>query len=161
MKITLCATFLVSLILLVAWPALSQEKQTLNTDILRDQIKKLESINIEGKSTSIQAIHRRALLNAYKQFQLALQQEIEDLRSIPGAVGSADTETQQEIASQLRKLGQENTEASLKIQDLTNSQQTVASSEASSPRCPAAPILTTATESSDEARMVQPRRAVV
>jgi hypothetical protein len=160
MKLALRATLLVSLILLVAWPAVSQEKQSLNTDILRDQIRKLESINIEGKSTSIQAIHRRALLNAYKQFQSALQQEIEDLRNIQGAVGSANTETQQEIASQLRKLGQENMEASLKIQDLTSSQQTVASSEASR-RGPAGPILTTATESSDEARMVQPRGAVV
>jgi hypothetical protein len=153
MKITLRATLLVILIFLVAWPALSQEKQSLNTDILRDQIKKLESINIEGKSISIQGIHRRALLSAYKQFQSALQQEIEDLKEIQGAVDVANTETQQEIASQLRKLGQENTEASLKVQDLTSSRQAVASSEASSRRGP------TAAESSDE--LVQARGAVV
>ena len=81
MKITMRATLLFSLILLVAWGTQSQEKQGLNTDNLRDQIRKLESINIDGKSTSIQAIHRRALLSVYRQFQSALQQEIDDLRA--------------------------------------------------------------------------------
>jgi len=165
MKITLRATLLVSLVLLVTWPAQSQEKQSLNTDILRDQIKKLESINIKGKSISIQAIHRRALLSVYKQFQLALRQEIEDLRAIQIAVGS-DADMQQETASQLRKLGQENTEASLKIQDLTSSLQTDVSAQVTpgSPDSGTAISTTsneTATESLDSARSVEPHGAVV
>lgn len=157
MKTILRATLLVSLILSVAWPVLSQEKQSLNTDNLREQIKNLEAINVEGKSTSIQEIHKRALVRAYKQFQWALQQEIEDLKNMQKAIADSNTETQQEIASELKKLAQENTDASLKIQDLTGSQPAVTSSEASS-RGPAALISTTAEsagKSPGEARMAQ------
>jgi len=118
MKIALRAISLVSLVLVVTCFAFSQEKQSLNTDVLRNQIKKLESISVEGKSVSVQAIHKRALLSLYKQFQSALQQEIEDLNDIQEAVGSSSLNTQQEIASQLLKLAKENTEADTKIQDL-------------------------------------------
>ena len=81
MKTTLRMT-LIGFLLLLAYPVLSQEKQVLNTDTIREQVRQLESISVEGKSASVQMIHKRALVAAYEQLQTALQQDIEDVRKI-------------------------------------------------------------------------------
>lgn len=159
MKTTLRATLLLSLVLLLTSTAQFQERRSLNTDIFRDQIKKLESINIEGRSSSIQAVHRRALLSVYKQLQLALQQEIEDLKVIQTAVRS-DTVMVEETNNELSKLGEENSEVSHKIQDLMMSAQVTPGSPESGTAI-STTSNETAAESADNARSNEPLGTVV
>jgi hypothetical protein len=120
MKIIRCATWIVALSLLVVGSAHSQQTQTLNTDILRDQINRLESISVEGKSNAIKTAHRRALLSVYKQFQSALRQEMEDLSAIQKALGTSDVILSRQNAANMDRLSQERDQLTLRIQDLSN-----------------------------------------
>jgi hypothetical protein len=163
MRIALRASSIVSLVLLTTCLALSQGKQSLNTDVLRDQIRKLESISVDCKSASVQSIHRRALQSLYTQFQTAIDQEIEDLKNIQGALGSSSAEIQLEIVGQLRKLAQENAAAGTKLKDLVAGLPAGASSEASSDQSMSIPIANQPeTEPVDiRTQLAQPRGAAV
>lgn len=122
MKTTLRLTVLAGILALLATPAFSQQQTVLNADDLREQVRRLESINVDGKSASVQAIHKGALLAAYSQLQKALLQDIEDVKKIRASlVNSPDMERQ--ISAELEKLTQEEKQLDLRSGELSNFQR--------------------------------------
>src|SRR5437764_9740652 len=97
----------------------AQQTRPLNSDVLRDQIRKLEAISVDGKSAAVQTTHKHALIGMYQELKASLESDLEDLRNIQAAVGTSSPDTRQEIVGQLSKLGDEKNEVTIKLQSLT------------------------------------------
>jgi hypothetical protein len=131
MKATLRGILFIGFLLMLAGPVVTQEKPVINTDVLRERVQQLELMNVEGKSASVQSIHKRALLAAYEALQHALSQEIEDVRKIRLTVDDS-TGMQQEVDDELKKLGQEEKEIALKVRALKNPELAIGTRDSSS-----------------------------
>jgi hypothetical protein len=107
----------------------AQDKSAPNSDLLREQIEKLEAISLDGKSSSVQMIQKRALLKMYSQHIAALQQDASDLKSIQSAVSDSDRETKLAVDAQLQKLTAEETAIRQKMQGLMSNLQSIVSPE--------------------------------
>lgn len=92
------------LILLTAWSAFSQE--TLTSDAIREKIKQLKAIAVEGRSASI---HNSALLGWYTQLQSALERERDRLQKIQALTAPSDTKTLEDITNELNRIDSEMT----------------------------------------------------
>lgn len=113
--------------LLFSCPCIAQERQAQNTDVLREKVNQLESININTKPASQQVVFRRALLDVCNQFSAALEQEIGDLKKTQSAISDSDTDLQKAIANQLLMLSKDKSVILDKIQQLRNNAQVIAS----------------------------------
>src|SRR5688572_29657010 len=115
--------------ILLATSTVAQEQQSRDTDLLRVKIEQFENTDITSKSTSVQSIYQRTLLRLYSQLNLALQQDIKDLKNMLSAVGGVDAESHKEITLQIQKLTREQDGASEKIQTLNGDVRTSVSSD--------------------------------
>jgi hypothetical protein len=110
-------------VLMLTCSLVAQETHTLNSDVLREQIKKLEAISVDGRSIVVQTAHKRALLSMCKELKASLGGDLEDLRNIQAVLGTSSADTRRELMDQLSKLSDEENEVTLKIQTLTNALQ--------------------------------------
>jgi len=118
------AAIFAGLFLVTTCSALGQE--TLNTDAIRAEIKKLEAFVIEGRSASFQKVQKSALLGRYVQLQSALQKEIDDLKSIQALTAPSDVQTREGIAKELERLTTEIAEANTMVAGLGKTTPSVA-----------------------------------
>ena len=118
MKRIISAILIAAVFVFTACPAFGQE--VLNPDAIREQIRKLKEISVEGRSVAVQRAHNRALLGLYTQLQTALQQEIDELKKIQALTASSDTATREDIANQLVKLASASTDTDKQIASLQN-----------------------------------------
>jgi hypothetical protein len=130
--------FTLILNLLVVCPVLAQEKQSQDTDLIRAKIEQFEKIDLSSKSASVQLIYKRTLLRLYDQLSAALQKDIRDLKAMQSAVGSANTDSQKEIALELQKLVQEQSETAEKFQTLNDELKGGASTDTAKAQTPPA-----------------------
>jgi hypothetical protein len=124
------AMIAIGFLLVITLPGVAQEQLPVNIDALKAQITELESTNVERRSQALQRIHQRALLEAYRQLQLALSRDIADAKKIRASV--SNEEVAQEIDLELKELIQEESAVSLKIRELRNRELAVTPSQSRS-----------------------------
>src|ERR1700755_1045734 len=107
-----------------AWSVLGQEIS--NSETIRQQIKKLKAMVVDGRSASLQ---NSAIRGWYTQLQVALQREMDDLKKIQAMTAPSDTQTRDEIAKQLQELTSEIAEANTIVAGLGNTPPSVAGSQ--------------------------------
>lgn len=132
-KIYLKGTSILLSLLLLACPLMAQNGQAQDTDALKEQVKQLESIDMNGKSASVQMIRKRTLLKLYEQLQGSLEKDAADLQAILKAISGSNSSDQQEVSAQLRKIEQEKKELRLKIDALRGDLQGASTASAPTP----------------------------
>src|SRR2546427_18025 len=130
------AIFSLASVLFLTSSIFAQQTRTLNSDVLREQIRRLEAISVDGKSAAVQTAHKHALISIYKELKASLESDLKDLMNIQAAVGSSSPDTRQEIVGQLSHLGDEKNQVTTRIQSLTGVLQSsiVADSKSQSDR---------------------------
>lgn len=103
---------------LVACPLLAQEAGSTNSDAIQAQIRTVEAMSIQGKSRVVQEAHKRTLLNLYKQLETALVADLDDLRQLQRATGSAGTRDEK-IEADIRKITDTRDRVVAMVQQLT------------------------------------------
>ena len=89
--------FLVCFILLVK-PAQAQTNPPATSDVLREKINEIESIDAAALSTSVQTSHKRSLLVLYDKYVTALRRDIDALKRIQATMGAeADPQGQEKL----------------------------------------------------------------
>ena len=76
------------LMFLVAYSVVAQQPPKTNSDKLHEQIRNIETINLEGKSAVVQNAQKRVLLALYEDLRTALDLDLQDLKKMRETVGA-------------------------------------------------------------------------
>src|SRR3989442_208247 len=115
MKIVRFTCLLLFFAILTCSSGAGQEKQTDETEVLRKQLRQVETVPVDRKSAVIQDLHKRALLSARKQLVNSIEDDLKALRTMQVAVGASDLETRKGIEAQIQTLTLERNELTARI----------------------------------------------
>src|SRR6266513_1082199 len=109
-------TFLLIGIAIFACSTVSaQEKPADVTQALREQVRQVEMVEVDRKSSVIQALHKRTLLSVRRQLISSIDDDLKALRIMATALGNSDLETRNGIEAQIRSLTQEKNDLTTRI----------------------------------------------
>ena len=132
MKTIKHAFLVVGLMILICSSGIGQEQQADKTQAIREQLRQVESTEVNGKSAVIQNLHKRTLLSTRKQLVASIDDDLGALRTMQAAVGNADAETRQDIDTQIRTLTEERNQLVARIEEAAGNSSTTARSLGSS-----------------------------
>jgi hypothetical protein len=92
----------------------------LNSDKLREQIRSVETIRVDGKSAVVQNAHKRVLLALYEDLRAALESDLQDLRSIREAAGVDRGQVSRDLDAQISATQKEQEQVVARIQGLSS-----------------------------------------
>ena len=130
-SVVLSVTMMMSLVIV---PVHAGNDNNPNSEQLKRKIERLESVDLKSKSSTVEEMYRKMLLQAYDDYQSALEQEIADLRQLVSIAGENQKVGSDEAVSIIRKLTEERDLTSDKIKALRGDSEakTVATATAES-----------------------------
>ena len=102
----------------LGYSGVAQQPRKLNSDKLREQVRGVEAISVEGKSTVVQNAQKRVLVSLYEDLKAALDLDLQDLRKIRDAAGTDRSEVIRDLDIQIAATQKEQEEIVAKIQNL-------------------------------------------
>lgn len=107
------ASIKLSLLLILSLSPVGAAQPAANCDQLRSKIQRLEGMNLNSMSPSIQQVYKEALLKLYTQFGQCLQRDISATTTMQGAV--AGTDAAAGVGERLRALTREKADTDGKL----------------------------------------------
>src|SRR5215204_6579561 len=103
-SVALHLTLLMSLMIV---PARAENEKQPNSEQLKRKIERLESVDLNSKSSTVEDMYRKMLFGAYDEYRSALEQELADLRQLVSIAGENQKVGSDEAVSLIRKLSEE------------------------------------------------------
>lgn len=114
-SVVLCITMMMSLVIV---PAQARNDNNPNSEQLKRKIERLENVDLKSKSSFVEEMYRKMLLEAYDEYESAIEQEIADLRQLVSIAGENQKVGSDEAVTLIRKLTEERDLTSDKIKAL-------------------------------------------
>jgi len=113
------------LMFLVAYSVVAQQPPKTNSDKLHEQIRNIETINLEGKSAVVQNAQKRVLLALYEDLRTALDLDLQDLKKMRETVGADGGRVSHDLDVQISAIQKEQEQIVARVQNLSSSTGTV------------------------------------